>query len=646
MLRGYIPTLLASFFICWLIVLMQFLWRYVDELVGKGLDFWIVGQILFYAAMTFLPMALPLGILLGSLIFFGNKGERLELLAMKASGLSLYRMLAPLMSLTVAIAVGLFIFQNDFLITSQVRMWTLLYSARFSNPELEIPERIFYSGIPGYSIYVSGRDKQHPGRMLDVMIYDHQKGNEQARIIRADSGRIVMDEGKTYLAWRLYSGQSFENLERPTYMSDKPIAHAKERFDYKEIIIPFDANFQKMDDSQMKSLYVGKNLIELQQSFDSATLVLDSIRTETGGLLDRSQYTQRYSYNMAYHADTTEWALERLKELEISSSTAELSINLDSIVQMPTLQDSIRLFSAAISSMERVRYEAEARLYSDKEVFSFFRTNGQEWHRKFTFPVACIIFFIIGAPLGAIIRKGGLGMPVVASVLFFIFYYIIDTFGFNMTKGESVPVWLGMWLSSMVLLPIGIFLTYRSAQDSITINLDLLAEPWRKLTGRYVLRREIIPLSEAEHQANYSARQVRAEKALELMQHAQQLHSVPWLNSSVLHLWLSGEGHEVELEEFITNLDAFVNDIRLINNPLLGAKAADLPILPRTLIPFVLPTQRSLRIALLAFLPLSLPLLLRLRERRERLSHNLGITALVLADLVPLLEKYAQKIDK
>lgn len=641
MLLGYIPTVLASFFVCWLIVLMQFLWKYIDELVGKGLDFWVIGQIVFYAAMSFLPMALPLGILLGSLIFFGNKGERLELLAMKAAGLSLYRMLAPLLVLNFGIAVGLFAFQNDFLITSQVRMWTLLYSARFANPELEIPERIFYSGIPGYSIYVSGRDRLHPGRMLDVMIYDHKRGNEQVRIIRADSGRIVMDAGKTYLAWKLYNGQSFENLEQPVYMSEQPISYAKERFDYKEIIIPFDANFQKMDDSQMKNLFIGKNIIQLQHAFDSATLVLDSIRTETGGLLDRSQFAQRYTYEMPYHGDTTEAATMQRAVLERAVSTETSPLNLDSLAFIASLSDSIRLLNVAIASLERVRYEAEGRLYSDKDTYYYFRTNGQEWHRKFTFPAACLIFFIIGAPLGAIIRKGGLGMPVVVSVVFFLIYYIIDTFGLNMSKEESVPVWLSMWLSSFVLLPIGLFLTYRSAQDSITLNLDALADPWRKLMGMYIPRRVIAPLTAAEEQQPaYNAPDLEGQ-VLRINDMANQLRASRPVNSSALRLWLSGEGAQSELAALSLALERLVEDIRYRKHPLLRAKAADLPLLPQSLQPLPVPRRRWQRIALLLLVPLSLPALLAIRTRRERVRNSLIALSEVTADLVPLLGRYA-----
>lgn len=640
MLRGYIPTVLASFFVCWLIVLMQFLWKYIDELVGKGLDFWVVGQILFYAAMTFLPMALPLGILLGSLIFFGNKGERLELLAMKASGLSLYRMFAPLLLLTLGMSVGLFAFQNDFLITSQVRMWTLLYSARFTNPELEIPERIFYSGIPGYSIYVSGRDRLHPGRMLDVMIYDHKRGNEQVRIIRADSGRIVMDDGKTYLAWKLYGGQSFENLEQPVFMSDKPISHAKERFDYKEIIIPFDANFQQMDDSHMKSLFIGKNLFQLQHDYDSATIVLDSIRSETGDMLDRTQFGQRYTYDMPYHRDTTAYGQERLSVLERATTAEAAPIDLDSLAEIHSLDDSIRLLDVAIANLERVRYEAEGRLYSDKDLFYFFRTNGQEWHRKFTFPAACLIFFIIGAPLGAIIRKGGLGMPVIASVLFFIIYYIIDTFGQNMTKEESVPVWLGMWLSSLLLLPIGLFLTYRSAQDSITINVDALADPWRKLIGTYIRRRSVEPLTPQEQASRSLAAEDLTTSLLQMKDYAEQLSASKALNTSALYLWISGERCERELESLIQGLDRLVTEIRLMKNPLLDAKAADLPVLPHSVLPIPLPPKRWQRVLALLFLPLSLVGLVALSSRREHVRNSLMVLSEVLADLVPLLGRY------
>ncbi|MDO4692777.1 MAG: LptF/LptG family permease [Porphyromonadaceae bacterium] len=633
-LKGYLPMLLMSFLLCWLIVVMQFLWRYVDELVGKGLDVFIIAQILFYAAMSFLPMALPLGILLGSLMFFGNMGERLELLAMKASGMSLYRMMLPLFFAVSMLAVGLFAFQNDFMITSQVRMWTLLYSARFSNPELEIPERVFYNGIEGYSIYVKGRDRQHQGRMLDLMIYDHSEGSDKARIIRADSGRIVMDSGKTYITWRLYNGQSFENLEEPRYMEDIPTPRAIESFSFKEIVIPFDANFRKQGEEELSKLFIGKNLNQLQVAIDSTGLVLDSIRTFTESVLTNKDFSQRYSRSMPSPSDTSIWAKQQLEALNIDQPLQK-RVNIDSIVYLPTLSDTLRMLTRSISDLRMVESEAEGRLYSDRDVFNTFRTNGQEWHRKFTLPAACLVFFFIGAPLGAIIRKGGIGMPVVASVLFFIIYYIIDTFGFNMTKNESVSVAFGMWLSALVLFPIGAFLTYKASLDSTSLNVETYVNLWRRLTGTYIPVRMVEPI-EGEQEPDY--RTVLAE-ARALLTESEDVLASKLMNKSVMHVLVNGEQYQNAPQEAYKRLEVLVNELRKVNHPLILTKTNDLPLLPKRLAPFKLPSTRSRGILLLALLPISLPLLLLLRIHRERLHSGLRAMNAALAELIPLLER-------
>lgn len=637
MLKGFLPMLLASFLICWLIVVMQFLWQRVDELVGKGLDIWVILQIVFYASMYLVPMALPLGILLGSLMFFGNLGERLELLSMKASGMSLYRMMRPLFVAVFILAVGLFYFQNTVLITAQVRMWTLLYSARLSNPELEIPERVFYNEIRGYSIYVDGRDKKNPGRMLELMIYDHSQGSDKVRIMRADSGRIVMDEGKDYVAWRLYSGQSFENLEEPEYMSDKPIAHAQERFAYKEILIPFDANFQKLDESTMSSRFVGKNLEQLQAAFDSTALELDSIRSITETSLTNMSVSQRYSYEMPAIRDTTTWAQERWAALEATHGAGDLSV--DSLMQIETKRDSLRLLARAISSLNSLRSEADNRQYSDQDVFTEYRTNGQEWHRKFTFPAACLVFFFIGAPLGAIIRKGGIGMPVVASVIFFIIYYIIDTFGYNMTKNESVPIWFGMWLSALVLFPIGLFLTYKASLDSNILNAEVYVNLWRKLSGAYVPLRVVEPITEGRV-LDYSTLSAEAKR---LLSSSEDLLASRLMNSSLLHAWLHGQDYQEQMPALATQLDTLVEELRRVDHPLILTKTNDLPFLPQVLAPYPLPRRRELGIILLPLLPLSCPLLLILYVYRERMRNSLRTMNAALSELIPLLEKSRER---
>ena len=277
-LRTFIPLFVMSFAVCWFIVVMQFLWRYIDELVGKGLSGFMLLKIIFYAALSFIPMSLPLGILLASLMTLGNLGERLELLALKASGIRLYRIIRPIMLLVLAMACGLFYFQNDLMIRAQVGMWTLVITAKYAAPEMEITPGVFYTGIPGYSLYAKDRDAG-TGLMHRMMVYDMSRGYLNPRIIRADSGRLVMDKSKKFLVLKLYQGQSFENIQTQSYnTSTEPVPYMLPHFDYSETFIPFDANIKMQDEGELNSMYVGKNLHQLQRSIDSIRPILDSTR--------------------------------------------------------------------------------------------------------------------------------------------------------------------------------------------------------------------------------------------------------------------------------------------------------------------------------------------------------------------------------
>ncbi len=632
--KGFFPIFVMAFMICWFIIVMQFLWMYVDELVGKGLGLWVIGQIIFYAAMSFVPMALPLGILLASLIFFGNIGERLELLAMKAAGISLYRILLPLFTVVVSLAVGLFVFENTYMIKSQVRMWTLIYSAKSTALELEIPEGAFYNGIPGYSIFVKHRNKKHSGRMEDVMIYDYNGGTEKTRIIRADSGRIVMNHDKTFITWRLYNGQSFQNLdENVDYRSPKPIPHARERFAYKEILVPFNANFKKQDDKDIGSLYVGKNLKQLEVVIDSASYLIDSIRTASSQALSKLATSQRYNPDYSCEIDTLEQEQKTLLSAE-DFQKANLLVNPDSIFENLSLRDSLRVVRQASSNLSYIRSDASNSLYLDQTAYRTFRTNSQEWHRKFTFPVSCLVFFLIGAPLGAIIRKGGLGMPVVISVGFFIVYYIIDTLGNNLVRSESISVELGMWLSTIVLLPIGLFLTFQSSRDSTILNTDAYANFFTKLLGlkeerKYVYKDILI------EEADYSRGR---EQVRELREKINTLLASQFMNVALWRLWLLPKEDFRQFEDVSESLEEMVQHLSNTKDIMLNAHLKDLPILKKRFAWF-LPDNKLIRLVLALVFPISLVLSLILRKQRKERKLALGL-------ILELLDKIDLTLDK
>ena len=483
-LKSFLPLFLMTFFICLFIVLMQFLWRYVDEMVGKGLEMSVLAELFFYAAVTMVPMALPLAILLASLMTFGNLGERLELLAIKAAGISLLQIMRPLVIFLIFVAIGAFFFQNNVLPKSQVKMWTLLYSMRQKSPELDIPEGVFYDQISGYNLYVKKKDHK-TGMLYDVMIYDMSSGFDNAMIILADSGKLKMTDDKEHLFLTLYSGESFENLRDQRTSTSNNIPYRRETFSLKEIMIAFDANFNRMDDGIMQNQYIGKDLAALQSSIDSMTQRVDSIGDNYARSLRSSGY-------FSLHGRSGMRMTEADSVREQKALAEAKTVNLDSLFDGGSLQRKQLYLDRAVVRAERYKADYEFRSYTLADENKAIRRHQIEMYKKFTLSFACIIFFFIGAPLGAIIRKGGLGMPVVVSVFMFIFYYIIDNSGYKLARDGRWEVWEGMWLSSAVLLPLGIFLTYKAVKDSAVFNPDVYINFFRKLIGRQELRKVVL----------------------------------------------------------------------------------------------------------------------------------------------------------
>ena len=482
MLRSYVPLLLMTFFICLFIVLMQFLWRYIDDLVGKGLSIDVIGELFFYAALTMVPMALPLAILLASLMIFGNLGEKFELTAMKASGISLLKVMSPLIILISFIAVGAFFFQNNVLPVAQTKMWTLLYSMRQKSPELEIPEGVFYTQIPGYNFYVESKDRDS-GTLFNMMIYDVSRGFDNARVILADSGHLKSADDKAHLFLQLYNGEQFENLRENGAYSQSSQPYRSENFDLKEILLAFDANFTRMDEAGMRNQYVGKNMTQLQATIDSVGLRVDSI-----GAVYAKEIKERPYINVT-PVSTRLVNGKAVEEVRIPYPAASVrSYNIDSVFYAD-LHRTRNYLTGAIRRVQTIKQEYEFRSFVMEEDRATIRRHGIEMHRKFTLSFACLVFFFIGAPLGAIIRKGGIGTPLVISVLLFIFYYIIDNTGFKFARDGKTAVWEGVWLSSFVLLPLGVFLTYKAMRDSAVLNGDAYKNFFRRLRG--LQRREL-----------------------------------------------------------------------------------------------------------------------------------------------------------
>ena len=433
LLRNFLGLFLATFFIAIFILLMQFMWMHVNDLVGKGIGLDVLAAFFLYATASVVPLALPLAILLSSLISFGNLAERFELTAMKAAGISLFRILRPLAVAVALRSVGAFYFSNNVLPKSQMKLWALIFSLRQKSPELQIPVGEFYDEISGYHIYV--REKTPKGDLLNIMIYDYSDGFANAKVMVADTGRLSTSADKRYLMLDLISGESFENLNKKQQRATgttKSIPYRRETFAYKHIIIDFATDFNRYDESLLEDQHVSKNVAQLIQSIDSVQEVSRATsREQSTRMLDERYFGREYTRTRV-PVPTTITAEERRTH------------DLDSLWASLTPEQKRRFYSLAQEKAQNYRDQVDYNAIILDDADRYIRKHAIELHRKFTLAFACLIFFFIGAPLGAIIRKGGLGAPAVISVILFIVYYIIDNTGYKMAREALWPTWAGM----------------------------------------------------------------------------------------------------------------------------------------------------------------------------------------------------------
>ena len=628
-LQSFLPLFVMTFCICLFIVLMQFLWRYIDDLVGKGLGVDVISELFFYAALTMVPMALPLAILLASLMIFGNLGENFELTAMKASGISLLRTMAPLIVLMVLIAAGAFFFQNNVLPIAQTKMYTLLYSVRQKSPELEIPEGVFYDQIPGYNLFIEHKNRD-TGVLYDMMIYDVSRGFENSSIILADSGKMSFTADKTHLFLELWSGESFENLkDAATGMKNVP--YRRETFDVKEIKVTFDSNFNRMDEQGMRNQYVGKNMAELRATIDSVQQRVDSLGMEYSNSLRETPHMNIMPYRIS--SDTTG---TRIRTPNPSVKMAR-AMDVDSVFRGSSSGVGINYLQTALAKSQRNKQEYEYRSLTMADDTRTIRRHSIELMKKFTLSFACIIFFFIGAPLGAIIRKGGLGTPLVISVFLFIFYYIIDNMGYKLARDGKWPVWQGMWLSAAVLLPLGIFFTYKAVNDSAVFNKDAYLNFFRRFFGvsetRSVEMKEIV------------MEEVRPAIALERLNRLKDMvagflaDNPP--SQSYISYWRKGYDRD-SLHAIRDYEESIVERLSNSRDKMVIIRLMDMPIL-RSLW-FIEPSSnRWLSNIMIALFPIGIPIWLYGRYTQKQLRHDLDTVSKVSSHLITLIENGTDK---
>lgn len=472
---------LGTFFISQFVLMMQFLWRYIDELIGKGLSMEVMAQFFWYMGLMLVPQALPLAILLSSLITFGNLGESSELTAIKAAGISLMQSFRSLIFISVLICIGSFYFQNNVGPTANMKIAQLLISMKQKSPELEIPEGVFYDGIPNSNLFVQKKNMD-TGKLYGIMIYRMTGSYEDQAIILADSGMLQATAEKKHLLLTLWSGEWFENMQSDEFGNSAAIPYRRESFIQKRIVIDYNGDFNMTDATSLSNNASSKSLLEINHAMDSLNARYDSI--------GRMYYLDE---KQGEYAAITLSKKDSLAAVKLATTD---KVDIDTVFNKLSLDRKQQAVSMALSKVQSKVSDLNFKSLVTSDGDYFIRQHEIEAINKFTLALSCLIFFFIGAPLGAIIRKGGLGIPVIISVLVFIIYYILDNSGYRMARGGMWAVWFGKGLAPAVLTPVAVFVTYKANNDSMVFNLDLYIEFFRRLLGlrvkRHVFAKEVI----------------------------------------------------------------------------------------------------------------------------------------------------------
>lgn len=455
LLKSYLGPMFMTFFIVMFILLMQFLWKWIDELIGKGLPLSVIGELLSYTAVTLMPMGLPLATLLAAIMTMGNLGENNELLAMKSAGISLPRIMRPTIIVAVLISIASFFLINNFVPYSFQRMNALIYDIRQQKQEIEFRDGVFTSSIDNVTIRVGHQDRETRG-LTDVRIYDTRKYDAATTTV-ADSGFIELSKDKRFLLIRLYNGQTYE-YNRDMNWYDAPMLN-HQIFEKQDAILALSGfNFERSDVSIFGNINQAKNIKELKHEIDSVKLI-----SETGV----KKFSVSFLTDHLYRRDQT-----------LMNDSLRKTVNRENFHITPQTIDTLpaenrrRLYEIATNTANDIRQYLSYEQVTTKEALIQYYRLEVELHKKLSLPISIIIFFLIGAPLGAIIRKGGLGTPIVISVTFFIFYYIITITGEKLVREGAWPPWLGMWISTFILFPLAVFLTYKATNDSNLFNIE------------------------------------------------------------------------------------------------------------------------------------------------------------------------------
>lgn len=595
---------LGTFFICQFVLMMQFLWRYIDELIGKGLTMDVMAQFFWYMGLMLVPQALPLAILLSSLMTFGNLGESSELTAIKAAGISLMQAFRSLIVITLIITCGSFYFQNNVGPDSNMKIAQLLISMKQKSPELEIPEGIFYDGIPNCNLYVQKKDLK-TGKLYGIMIYRMTNSYEDAAIILADSGMLQSTAEKKHLVLSLWSGEWFENMQSSELANSAAVPYRRETFVSKKIILDFDGGFNLTDASSLSNNAKAKSLEKIKHDIDSINHTYDSI-----GRSYLAEANSRF-YNMGL-----------VKKEDSTKAIAQgEKLNFDTLYNKLPSDQKLRVANDALSTIQQETADLDFKAMLTSDADYMIRTHTIEAINKFVLALSCLIFFFIGAPLGAIIRKGGLGIPVIISVLVFITFFILDNTGFRMARNGMWAIWFGKGLATAVLAPVAVFVTYKATNDSAVFNMDAYKEFFRKLLGlrtkRHIFSKEVI-ITDPSYQQDAE----KLEQITEDITIYNKVHKLVRLPNFINAFFKYQPDHEIErineeLESVIEDLGNTKDKIilhELNRYPVLSVKAHTRPF-----------ERKWLNIVAAILVPVGITLYLRMWRFRLRLFHDLKV---------------------
>lgn len=624
--KQFLLLFAGTFFICLFVLMMQFLWRFIDELIGKGLSMEVLAQFFEYMALMMVPQALPLAILLSSLITFGNLGESSELTAIKAAGISLMQSFRSLIVITVAIMAVSFYFQNNIGPNANMKLMQLLVSMKQKSPELEIPEGIFYDGLPNCNIYVQKKNIK-TGKLYGIMIYRMTDSYEDAAIILADSGMIQSTAEKKHLLLSLWSGEWFENMRESDLGGSAAVPYRRETFTDKKVLLDFDNNFSLMDAAALSNNAAGKSLSQIRFAIDSLNATYDSI-------------------GRAFWNDTKQMCfpsprISKKDSLGQVRAAQTGKIEIDKRLRKMKIDRQQMVYSAALSSVQRETSDLDFKSMMTQNNERVIRNHELEAQNKYALALQCIIFFFIGAPLGAIIRKGGLGMPIIISVLVFIVYYILDNSAFRMSRQGSWPIWIGHWLAIAIMSPLAVFVTYKAMNDSMVFNADGWKRFFTRLLGlrakRSIQGKEVVIEPPHYKQDNETLLQINGE----VMEYSRR-HNLKSLPNFIKVFFKYEEDHDIEaisdkLEKVIRDLSNTRDKqvMHLINRyPVLAVKAHTRPF-----------DRRWMNIVAAIIVPVGIFTYLRMWRFRLRLLRDLKVIRYTNTNIVNYTEKRMGHLD-